>query len=466
MRGHKFPIGAIAFASGFSSLLSCGNDIERANERGLRRFPKPWTLSWPPSVACRADASGYDSMEHTPAEPTPAAGELRWPVSGGRDPDDNGDTVAGVFHRLNSQHAKLLLVQVVFRHGARTPLSSRSEMWRGQKWDVCGEAYQAAAVRLFSTAGVENPVSRHDQRQRAVVLDGGCRKGELTLLGQSQALDLGRWLRRSYVTSEGFLPHTYQDGVVEAHTTNFSRTIATLRGVLTGLYPDLPKQHREEHHQQQPQQQEGQTPQPTSKLPPQQQLHLQSQPQPQKQLPHLQPPRVPHVTTSADLDEILYADTRTCPHLGSFQAVSRELGRAAVRADPEYEWARGELLRLLGIDAVSFDSDWCIFTHLHDVLTSLEAHGKALPPGFEGHPRLLAAINRLVRAGTGLVRGKTRLYGWGMSGRNCNGLSRSQSQVTESLLDATQCTVDGTTSKMYVLTFWGQGTERSRQVCA
>ncbi|GIL80607.1 hypothetical protein Vretifemale_9781 [Volvox reticuliferus] len=352
------------------------------------------------------------------------------------------------------------------RHGARTPLSSRSEMWRGQKWDVCGEAYQAAAVRLFSTAGVENPVSRHDQRQRAVVLDGGCRKGELTLLGQSQALDLGRWLRRSYVTSEGFLPHTYQDGVVEAHTTNFSRTIATLRGVLTGLYPDLPKQHREEHHQQQPQQQEGQTPQPTSKLPPQQQLHLQSQPQPQKQLPHLQPPRVPHVTTSADLDEILYADTRTCPHLGSFQAVSRELGRAAVRADPEYEWARGELLRLLGIDAVSFDSDWCIFTHLHDVLTSLEAHGKALPPGFEGHPRLLAAINRLVRAGTGLVRGKTRLYGWGMSGRNCNGLSRSQSQVTESLLDATQCTVDGTTSKMYVLTFWGQGTERSRQVCA
>lgn len=32
-----------------------------------------------------------------------------------------------------------------------------------------------------------------------------------------------------------------QDGAVSGRTTNFSRTIATLQGVLTGLYPDTPQ---------------------------------------------------------------------------------------------------------------------------------------------------------------------------------------------------------------------------------
>ena len=33
----------------------------------------------------------------------------------------------------------------------------------------------------------------------------------------------------------------FQDGAVSGRTTNFSRTIATLQGVLTGLYPDASK---------------------------------------------------------------------------------------------------------------------------------------------------------------------------------------------------------------------------------
>lgn len=32
-----------------------------------------------------------------------------------------------------------------------------------------------------------------------------------------------------------------QDGAVSGRTTNFSRTISTLQGVLTGLYPDASK---------------------------------------------------------------------------------------------------------------------------------------------------------------------------------------------------------------------------------
>ncbi len=115
-------------------------------------------------------------------------------------------------------------------------------------------------MRVFSTSGVEGPVSRVDLRQvrgrpgpwactqlhttlaakdpspwhdpchapswphcctlavlnlssrptalhqAHVVYDGGCRKGELTRLGQQQARDLGAWLRGRYTSYYGFLP--------------------------------------------------------------------------------------------------------------------------------------------------------------------------------------------------------------------------------------------------------------------
>ncbi len=38
------------------------------------------------------------------------------------------------------------------------------------------------------------------------MLPGGCTRGELTLQGQQQALDLGAWLRRRYIDELGLLP--------------------------------------------------------------------------------------------------------------------------------------------------------------------------------------------------------------------------------------------------------------------
>lgn len=46
--------------------------------------------------------------------------------------------------------------------------------------------------------------------QMATVYAGGCRKGELTLVGQGQALELGRWLRARYVHKYGLLPQRLQ----------------------------------------------------------------------------------------------------------------------------------------------------------------------------------------------------------------------------------------------------------------
>lgn len=46
------------------------------------------------------------------------------------------------------------------------------------------------------------------------MLPGGCTKGELTLLGQQQALDVGAWLRHRYVEQLGFLPVNASAGAV------------------------------------------------------------------------------------------------------------------------------------------------------------------------------------------------------------------------------------------------------------
>jgi hypothetical protein len=46
--------------------------------------------------------------------------------------------------------------------------------------------------------------------QAATVFPGGCTKGELTLLGQRQARDLGAWLRDRYVNQAQFLPPNFE----------------------------------------------------------------------------------------------------------------------------------------------------------------------------------------------------------------------------------------------------------------
>ena len=143
------------------------------------------------------------------------------------------------------QGDELQLVQVVFRHGARSPLAKRYWPELGAEWDVCGEpTFAPAAVEVSTEAGAPRPPNPDDLRQVDEVLPGGCSRGQLTLLGHQQALGLGEWLRRRYVSDLRLLPPALHAApgagvaaAVHGRTTNYSRTLATLRGVLAGLYP-------------------------------------------------------------------------------------------------------------------------------------------------------------------------------------------------------------------------------------
>lgn len=364
-----------------AALALDGRPPPPAAAAACRRYQPPLALL----RLAHADAAGRGSgVEDGSSTKTTTTTSVAAPATAVDD-----DTITGVFHRLDTSRAKLRLVQVVFRHGARTPLTSKRELWKGVAWDVCGRAYPAMPVRLYSTSGEADPPCPGNIKQLATVYEGGCHKGELTLVGQGQALGLGRWLRARYVEKYGLLPPRLQDGVLAARTTNYSRTVATLAGVLTGLYPHDAAARagaREEAEaaaaaagRGEGRAQEGLPPAAAAAAAAYAYASLAAM----------------AVTTSQDLDEILFADTKACPHLGSFLRLARDASREAVVSDPDYAWARGQLAQLMGIDAAMVEAERWIWCDVHDVLTSLTAHGKPLPAGVAEQPRLLQAIDRL-----------------------------------------------------------------------
>ena len=251
------------------------------------------------------------------------------------------------------QNDKLLMVQVVFRHGARTPLTSRHDFWKDQTWSCCGDAPYGPQpqIHLMNKAGEASPPHAHNLKQMSRKLEGGCFQGQLTTVGHQQANDLGKMLRHRYVQDLKFLDVSYIEDQVKARTTNFQRTINTLQGVLTGLWPDLP----------------------------------------------LSKTTVP-ILTSGETDEILYADTKTCPHLGTFLEASKALIRSQLRGDSELgrlaARTKKEVKRILNLNEEYFDRSWA-WSDVHDAMTSMRAHNKTIPQELHDKPWILEAVNKL-----------------------------------------------------------------------
>lgn len=222
---------------------------------------------------------------------------------------------------------ELQLVQVVFRHGARTPLGQRYWPELGPKWDVCGKAFDAVPVEVLSLDGRPRPANPDDERQVNQRYVGGCSKGELTLVGQEQAREFGRWLRWRYHMVHGLLPERHEPGVVNARTTNYSRTVATLQGVLSGLFPGT------------------------------------------------KDPIVVH--TTEEIDEILYHNVTSCRKLhtlmkGLKQQLKEEMHREQA---PHTEELQRRVQAALGL-APEHKVHW---VDLHDALTTMLTHGKEVP---------------------------------------------------------------------------------------
>ncbi|GFR52541.1 hypothetical protein Agub_g15116 [Astrephomene gubernaculifera] len=303
--------------------------------------------------------------------------------------------------------ASLKLVQVVFRHGARTPLNTIYR-FPGTNWSHCPEHYPGVEVQLFDENGAPEPPPIIDMD--TPVLPGGCRQGTLTSAGYGMALKLGAWLRHRYVdghgSTGGFLPDlltastasttssrgssskgrrlataaaaaagakgagvaanaagngvadpsfelgrtgSRTDGVVRwdsavasLRTTTIRRTVATLRGVVTGLWPGLAVATEEE----------GEEKDRRSGAP----------------LP---------VAASVESLEIMYGNNRTCARLQPlYDAMQRDLNASDAR-DAELPRLNRLVAQALGLD----QGQEVLWTKLYDVLAGMIADGQPLPPG-------------------------------------------------------------------------------------
>ncbi|TGJ87707.1 hypothetical protein E0Z10_g1013 [Xylaria hypoxylon] len=153
---------------------------------------------------------------------------------------------------LYPANLQLQLVQILLRHGERTPVSARfQKAGLPTFWPYC------TAVRQFKSGVLDRATGQfttlewkrrlesfgpNDEPVLAVgpngELDGICEMGMLTDRGRETTFDLGTRLRKLYVDQLGFLPTTLKDAdSFYLRATPIPRALDSLQETFIGLYP-------------------------------------------------------------------------------------------------------------------------------------------------------------------------------------------------------------------------------------
>lgn len=112
-------------------------------------------------------------------------------------------------HPVDRGQLELKMVQVVFRHGARSPLKPLPQEeeeqveWNPQLLEVPPQTRLDYTVT--NLAGGPKPHSPYDSQYRETTLKGGMFAGQLTGVGMQQMFALGERLRKNYVEDIPFL---------------------------------------------------------------------------------------------------------------------------------------------------------------------------------------------------------------------------------------------------------------------
>uniref|UniRef100_A0A665U295 Acid phosphatase 6, lysophosphatidic n=1 Tax=Echeneis naucrates TaxID=173247 RepID=A0A665U295_ECHNA len=138
---------------------------------------------------------------------------------------------------------ELKLVQVLFRHGARTPLKSIPDVLEAQWVPTLLEPPAHTHINYVVTDlnGGPRPAAPVEDSYRRNTLTGGTYPGQLTTVGMQQLYELGKRLRRKYIEEIPFLSPTFSPAEVYVRSTNIVRTIESAKCLIAGLFQQKQK---------------------------------------------------------------------------------------------------------------------------------------------------------------------------------------------------------------------------------
>lgn len=158
--------------------------------------------------------------------------------------------------KLYPEHLELQLVQILLRHGERTPVSARFQNAGLQPfWPYCSSVRHLKSAILSGNSDGAGPVDTLEWKRRletfgdandepvvargpAGQLDDICDMGSLTDLGRQSTYNLGARLRTLYVDRLGFLPSTLTSAEsFYLRSTPVPRALESLHQTFSALYP-------------------------------------------------------------------------------------------------------------------------------------------------------------------------------------------------------------------------------------
>ncbi|XP_036964669.1 lysophosphatidic acid phosphatase type 6 [Acanthopagrus latus] len=159
------------------------------------------------------------------------------------DPDQDQVSSTSADTKPSSPY-ELKLVQVLFRHGARTPLKSIPDVMEVQWVPTLLEPPPHTHINYVVTdlEGGPKPPAPVEDSYRKNVLTGGTFPGQLTTVGMQQLYELGKRLRGKYIEDSHFLNSTFSPAEVYVRSTNIVRTIESAKCLVAGLFQQKQKE--------------------------------------------------------------------------------------------------------------------------------------------------------------------------------------------------------------------------------
>ncbi|CAI6336512.1 unnamed protein product [Periconia digitata] len=155
--------------------------------------------------------------------------------------------------KLYPKELDLQLVQVLLRHGERTPVNPRFQntgLW--PYWPYCNSAKQFTSAIMASTDGTKWDQLKYQRRLETFNSDDSpvfasgvsgehdaiCQPGELTDKGRETTLALGQRLRHLYIDQLSFMPKSMTDSdMIYLRATPIPRALESVQQAFYGFYP-------------------------------------------------------------------------------------------------------------------------------------------------------------------------------------------------------------------------------------